>query len=118
MSRLYLSREELKVSTLPQVCIRCGAPATVYQNKSFCWRRDPSVWFVGPAVLLLPFLLILLVAMLFLSLWDERVRILIPLCERCNRRARANRRFLFASLVGIPLLASAEHCAPGGRQRI
>jgi hypothetical protein len=104
MARLYLFREEMKVSTLPPVCMRCAAPATVYLNKRFSWKPEFSGCLVLPAALMLP---VLLIIELFLSLESKRFRVLLPLCERCFRRGRAYRRFVLWTLVGFPLLVSA-----------
>lgn len=54
MARLELCRDELEEG-LPAVCMRCGAPATVYVRKRFHWGPNWLYWVPEPFFLLLPF---------------------------------------------------------------
>lgn len=92
MAKIRLYRDEVRADTLPPVCMRCGAAATVYRGKNFSW--NPTwVWFLL-LVGLLPFLIVALVT-------SRRMRVNAPLCD-LHRNHWLNRGvFTYGGLIAM-----------------
>jgi hypothetical protein len=61
------------VKNLPDVCLRCGAPATLHKSKTFSWH--PPWVYVLLIAGLLPFAIVAIVL-------TKRRRVEAPLCEQ------------------------------------
>jgi hypothetical protein len=95
MAVVRLTRVESENGKLPNVCMRCGAPADLYVQKRFSWR--PSWVFI----LLLVNLLVYLVVALIL---EKRMKLRAPMC-----RAHQNhwmKRLIFNLIFGVVVLCS------------
>ena len=85
MAQLRLGRYEAERGRLPQLCMRCGEPATLAKRKKFSWY--PS-WVY---LLILIHLLIFLIVALILT---KRLTVPVPLCEKHRHQ------FLWPTLLG------------------
>jgi hypothetical protein len=65
------SYEEMR--GLPDVCMKCGAPATLRKNKTFSWF-PPWIWILFFVCGLLPFVIVALIM-------TKRRSLSVPLCE-------------------------------------
>jgi hypothetical protein len=97
--RLYL---DLGGYELPDVCMRCGAPATKRTSKVFSWHPLwPGLW---------PFVALML---------TQRRRIEAPLCERHRYHWSARQAFLLGAAVAsiglVVALATLADPRPGQR---
>ncbi len=73
MSAVCLESYDGRVRDLPELCMKCGAPATLRKDKTFSWYPP---W-VGVLLLagLIPFLIVALIL-------TKRSRVEVPLCDR------------------------------------
>jgi hypothetical protein len=72
MAQIRLGRYEAE-GGLPRVCMRCGAPATLFKTKNFSWY--PSWVYILLLAGLLPFVIVALIM-------QKRMRVPAPLCDR------------------------------------
>jgi NADH:ubiquinone oxidoreductase subunit 6 (subunit J) len=72
MATVYLEEDRRGDYDLPDVCMKCGAPATVWKPRSFAWH-PPWIF-----VLILAGLLVYVIVALVLT---KRKRLDIPLCD-------------------------------------
>ena len=92
MADVRLESYDGDVLELPDVCLQCGAPATVHKRKKFSWF-PPWVWillFCG----WLPFLIVALVL-------TKRRTIAAPLCEQHKNHWLWRQLLVLGSLFGV-----------------
>ena len=77
---------------LPDVCMRCGAPAAVYKDKSFSWFPG---WIY---ILILAGLLVFLILAVVLTKYR---RVCVPLCERHKNHWLNRQLGLLLSFLGL-----------------
>lgn len=98
MAQLRLGRFELERNALPEVCMRCGEPATGRVRRQFSWRSQELILFG-----------LLLNALLNPM---KRMTIDVPLCgshqNLWSRRATFNLAGLLILVGGLALLALLE----------
>jgi hypothetical protein len=85
---------------LPEVCMRCGAPATVYKDRNFSWYPP---WVI---VLILVSPIVLIIVALVLT---KRRRVRVPLCDRHRnhwlwRKLLVGGSFVFGVVAGLGAL--------------
>src|SRR5262245_28530139 len=72
MAQIRLGRYEAE-GGLPRVCMRCGAPATLFKTKNFSWY--PSWVYILLLAGLLPFAIVALIM-------QKKMRVSAPLCDQ------------------------------------
>src|SRR5690242_4942118 len=107
MAEVRLGRLEAEEGELPPLCLRCGAPATMYNSRRLAWQPG---WVV--VLFALTFWPLLLMSLLI----RKRMRLRAPFCDAHGNYWR--RRFLIAAIVygglaglviaGLSLLAAAQ----------
>jgi hypothetical protein len=80
---------------LPDVCMKCGAPAAVYKNKTFSWLPG---WVY---VLLLAGVLVFVIVALILT---KRRRVCVPLCEKHKNHWLMRQVVLLVSFLALVVL--------------
>jgi hypothetical protein len=93
MARLSLAREEVDQDGLPNVCMKCGAKATVCKRKTFVWP-SPLVFFLmgfyGP-----------LVSEVVGRLLTKRMTVSVPFCDRHKNHWEWRTSFLVVSVFSF-----------------
>src|SRR5579871_4414997 len=91
MASVELESYRGKVRDLPEVCMRCGAPATVVRSRKFSWQPQWVIvlLFFG----LLPYLIVAIIL-------TKRARVEVPLCDTHKNHWRWRLFFL----IGGPLI--------------
>jgi hypothetical protein len=98
MAQIQLGRYEAEEGELPTLCLRCGAPATLFKAKRFAWH--PSwVYFLIP-VAALPFFVAA-------ALLTRRMRVLAPLCNAHKNHWVRRELFFAGGLLGLLVLLIA-----------
>lgn len=105
MAKVTLYSEDLN-APLPQVCMRCGAPATMVKDKRFSWGKEwlTGLLILGTFFLGIPFLAIMLLLLPFI-LWRRQVA--VPLCEAHRNLWLPYQITMFIGLVILAGLATA-----------
>jgi hypothetical protein len=95
MASIYLSRREAEEGDLPDVCMRCGAPATESKRRRF---TSHPLW----VYVLLPFgyLPYVIVA----AVLTEKIRCCTLFCPRHKNHWRVRTLIIWGSFVAIPVL--------------
>jgi hypothetical protein len=98
MPRILLDFDEVE-DGLPPVCMRCGARATVFQDRTFTWTPQ---W-IGALAFLLPVCIVLMIVL------RKRLTVAVPLCRRHQNHWRWRFWFLLgsAAVVGLAELVGA-----------
>jgi hypothetical protein len=96
---------------LPEVCMRCGAPATAFKDKNFSWHP--------PWVIVLILVNLIVYAIVALALTKRR-RVRVPLCDRHKnhwlwRQFVIVGSFVLLLVVGIGAVIAAANEAPARR---
>jgi hypothetical protein len=91
-----LGRYEVERKALPNLCMRCGAPATVNKVKKFSWYPP---WINITILAGLP------IAVILALILTKRMTVHVPFCE--DHRHHWERRNLIMGLVFLLLLAMA-----------
>jgi len=107
MASITIWKTELKDDLLPNVCMKCGAPATTHYEKSFRWY---------PPWLNILVLAGLLIWAILVSILTKRATIRAPLCDEHAGHWRIRFMIAFIPLLialmiligGITLAATAE----------
>jgi hypothetical protein len=73
MATVTLYDDEVDENQLPQVCMRCGAPADLQKRKRFAWRPDWVFYLILVGVL--PWLIVHLVLSKYMTVY-------VPLCNQ------------------------------------
>jgi small-conductance mechanosensitive channel len=73
MATTRLGRYEVERDALPDLCMRCGAPATIHKNRNFSWYPP---WI---AVTILAGLLVFFILAMVLT---KRMKVSVPLCDK------------------------------------
>jgi hypothetical protein len=94
VATIKLRRFEIERVGLPDVCMRCGAPASVHKNRNFSWY---------PPWLLVTILAGLLIFAILVLILTKRMLVSVPLCD-AHRKHWFNRS-LFNGLAFLTLLA-------------
>jgi heme/copper-type cytochrome/quinol oxidase subunit 2 len=95
MAQVRLRRYETGDGELPDVCMRCGAPADVSRWRTFAWHPQ-WVYFLLFAGLL-PFLIVALVL-------TKRMRVSVPLCDAHKNHWLTRTVVIWCSFVGLLVL--------------
>jgi hypothetical protein len=95
MPQIRLDLDEVEEG-LPEVCMRCGAPATVFKDKVFAWTPQ---W-IGLTAPVLPLCIVLAIVL------RKRVKVSVPLCRRHQNHWAWRIWFILAS-AGVLGLACA-----------
>jgi hypothetical protein len=91
MATVQLSRREAEDDDLPDVCMKCGAPATTRISRAFAWYPE-WVW-----ITILAGLLIFVILALVLT---KRMRVEVPLCDE-HKKHWFNRNLAIWGTFGI-----------------
>ncbi len=94
MATTRLSVYEVERKLLPELCMRCGEPATVQKNRTFSWYPP---W-VAVTVLLSPVIFIIVAAVL-----TKRMKVSVPLCDA--HKSHWSIRVIIILLSFVALLA-------------
>jgi tetrahydromethanopterin S-methyltransferase subunit C len=98
MASIRLGRYEVEHEHLPQVCIRCGAPATVRRKKQFSWY-PPWVW----AIIVVALLPGAIVAMVL----TKKMKMKAPLCDQHKNHWRWRALVTVGGLIALLGLGAA-----------
>jgi hypothetical protein len=107
MATIRLFIDELEEGRLPRVCMRCGAPATVFKRKRFSWGPGWVMALVAGGALCSGVLFV--VALLILvPLLLRTMHVSVPLCEAHRHHWRALTVVILGglSLFGLLLFAA------------
>jgi hypothetical protein len=96
MATIKLGRYEVERRDLPNLCMRCAAPATTRRDRTFAWY---------PPWVLIFILVALLVAVILAAVLTKRMRVSVPLCDQ-HRNHWLNRS-LFIGLGFLLVVALA-----------
>jgi hypothetical protein len=108
MANVRLSDYDL--DTLPDVCMKCGATATVRKSKMFSWH--PPWVFVLLLIGLLPFIIVALIM-------TKRKTVEVPFCEAHKNHWLWRTLVIVLSFVGIAVVGIVVYSAmmePAGRR--
>ena len=97
MGSIKLARYEAEEGDLPNLCMRCGARATVRRSCSFAWH-PPWVWLMTPLVL------VPLVGRVVAHGFIKRMGTHILLCEQHKRHLAVRGPIIWCSAVGLVLV--------------
>ena len=92
MATVRMESYDGSVRDLPDVCMKCGAPATVRKHKTFSWYPP---WL---AVLLLAGLLPYIIVVLILT---KKSRVEVPLCDAHKHHWLMRQALVLVSLLGL-----------------
>jgi len=101
MARVFLSRKEIDEGALPNLCMRCGQPATLIESKRFYWGLNWQMRLLflsaacGGPLFWVPLLLI--------PTRLRQVHVPVPLCQRHRNHWLPLQIILFAG-IGIPAI--------------
>lgn len=108
MASVTLTEYECRKNLLPNVCMRCGEPATTLVRRNFSWY---------PQWIILLVLVALLVAAIVAMILTKRMLVHVPMCEQ--HQGHWSKRMLWMLLTfgvlsllaigGIALLSAAEN---------
>lgn len=106
MATIRLFRDELDEGRLPQVCMRCGAPAAVFRRKRFAWGPGwvMALFCVGA---LCSGALFLVALFILIPLFLRTMTVPVPLCTAHRHHWRALNIVLFGGLAVFGLLVFA-----------
>jgi hypothetical protein len=113
MATVKLRDPDRSGDDLPDLCMKCGAPAMVYKAKTFSWH--PSWVYVLLFVGLLPFVIVALI-----MTWRRTVR--VPLCDAHRNHWLGRSLVIFGLFFGLlalgfaAFLLSVQEGPRGGRQ--
>jgi hypothetical protein len=111
MATAYLHDYEVQNHRLPDVCMRCGGRAVVYQAKQFTWHPP---WVIVTILFgVLPFAILALIL-------TRRMRVYAPLCERHSSHWLKRNLSVYGGLLGLIAfgvggIALSSNAAPGDR---
>jgi uncharacterized Tic20 family protein len=105
MAKLTLYTDELD-RPLPQVCMRCGAPATLVKEKRFSWGPPwaSAIMLAGFLILGLVFVLALFI-LIPLLMWRRTVP--VPLCEQHKNHWLPYQITMYSGLIVLGGLITA-----------
>jgi hypothetical protein len=93
MAVLRLESYDANVLELPEVCMQCGAPATLHKSKTFSWF-PPWVWVL---LVVCNILIFAIVAMIM----TKRRTVRVPLCEEHKNHWLWRQLLVVGSLLGL-----------------
>ncbi len=100
MANLRLYSDDEGVSALPDLCMQCGEPSTLFKRKQFSWF-PPWVWILLFVCGLVPFAIVAFVT-------SKRRTIEVPLCEAHKNHWFMRQLLLVGSLFGVILLGAVS----------
>ena len=98
MAKVWLESDRGDVTDLPELCMKCGEPASVYKKRNFSWY-PPWV-----AVLLLGGLIPFAIVALILT---KKSRVEVPLCEQHKNHWLIRQLIVIGSLIAVLLFGIA-----------
>ena len=96
IGELHMAVLHLKASDeleLPELCMQCGAPATLHRSKTFSWF-PPWLWILFFFCGLLPFVIVALIV-------TKRRTLRVPLCEEHKNHWLWRQLLVLGTLLGI-----------------
>jgi hypothetical protein len=102
MPRVRLTRYQVEGNRLPQLCMRCGAPATLTLEKTFSWHPQwiDTITIVG----LIFFWPALIVGLILAGTMTKRMSVPVPLCDAHRNHWRWRAWFIYGGLAVAVLL--------------
>lgn len=97
MAAVIITREQAEYDQLPHICLRCGNPATVRQDKTFSKRQE---WTSSILLGGLPSLLLGLV-------FRDRMAVRVPLCDKHKHHFHWQTGILWGGLAVVLTLLFA-----------
>jgi hypothetical protein len=95
MATIRLGRYEAEDGDMPEVCMRCGAPATFHKRYRFVWH--PAWCYVLILVALIAYIIVAAVL-------TQQARIHVFLCDRHKRHWLVRTLIIWGSFLGLILL--------------
>jgi hypothetical protein len=102
MALVRLDRYEVERNRLPEVCMRCGAAATLMKDRTFSWHPPWVDWFIILGLVL--FWPLLIVGIILSSSMTKRMRVTVPLCEGHKNHWLWRKWFIYGGLLGVACL--------------
>ena len=96
-----LGQREVEEGELPEVCMRCGAPAAVSLPRKFSWHPEWIGTLMAFGILCFGLLPVAVVALILSFVMTKRMKVPVPLCQT-HRRHWAWRNVV--GIVGLVLL--------------
>ncbi|MBN9520263.1 hypothetical protein J0H58_17330 [bacterium] len=92
MARVRLRWDETRGDELPEVCMRCGAPADVHRGRTFSWHPQWVLLLLFGG--LLPFLIVAVIL-------TKRMRVEVPLCDAHKNHWLARAAVIWTTFFGL-----------------
>jgi hypothetical protein len=103
MAVVRLTRVESETGKLPNVCMRCGAPATVMTKKNFSWQPPwIAITILGG---LLPYIIIALIL-------QKKMRLLAPMCPQHQNHWQRQVTYNLIAAAGFALVVGSIFAIP------
>src|SRR6266478_3526907 len=99
MATTRLSLYEVDRKLLPDLCMRCGEPATTHKNRNFSWYPP---W-IGVTILAGLIVYVILVAVL-----TKRMRVSVPLCDAHKNHWSIRVMIILLSFVALLALVAMD----------
>jgi hypothetical protein len=99
MATTRLGRYEVERKQLPELCMRCGEPATTHKSRNFAWVPP---WVIVTIVAgLLPYIIVAAVL-------TKRMRVSVPLCDAHKNHWRIRSLIILLAFVAILALVGLD----------
>jgi hypothetical protein len=103
MATTRLGRYEVERKLLPDLCMRCGAPATTHKSRNFAWY---PTWISSLIVVGLFCNALLIVGIILAAVMAKRMRVSVPLCDAHKNHWFMRGVIILVSFVGLLGLAA------------